>query len=531
MSKMTHYTNFTSYDSSESLSIVNFLPSKSEVISSPARFHAIRNDKETLVIQLNPVRSRNDVTSSTLCRGTPESDMLAILARTRAPVTEVVTMFLIEASDGDIVYRSRACTLLIPHLLRTGKCDSCLGLLENVRHLDQSSQSKEGNVHLKYASSDTRDEDETAQNSQSEAPRLINFKKKLKREERRTPTEKVIECLKSYSRNEHLELLDPNDLKSDLVDSVKMEIDEDNEIHDLGEEEYLAIEQVNEQIHIKSEMSHHKGKSPNKKSGSKVKMLTSKCLFCAEIFRVGSVKFIKHVKLFHENESQTSAYKKFFLDNAPSICPQCGLECLNETSFQNHIGVCNGTKIIKCHICGKSIIAHHSQSFEKHLRRHEKGDTEVCPHCGRLFNNKQRLEDHISRCPATQTATQKGVFRCPSCEKAFSTNFKLDLHVRRVHKKEKSYACEHCGKSFFTERPLREHIISMHDKIKPFVCDICGFNTAKIDNLNLHRKKSHGVSSYIGVRAFWEMIQNGNHPYIDQNYEYLHLLRPRKKSQ
>ena len=427
--KKQMYTNLTCQNSSESLEISNFLDNDEE-ITKPRRFKAIRNGSENLVLQLLPAKNVPNINSSTLCRGTPESDMLAILARTRAPVTEVVTTFLIEASDGDIVYRSRACTQLIPHLLRTGKCDSCLGLLENVRHLEQSSQREEGDVHLEYAISDTRDEDETVQNSQSEVPRLINFKKKLKREERRTPTEKVIKCLKSYSRNENLELLDPNDLKSELVDSLKMEIDEDNEIHDLGEKEYLAIEQANEQIHIKSEMSHCKEKSPNKKAGSKVKMLTSKCLFCAEIFRVGSVKFIKHVKLFHENESQTSAYKKFFLENAPSICPQCGLECLNETSFQNHIGVCNGTKIIRCHICGKSITAHHSQSFEKHLRRHEKGETEVCPHCGRLFNNKQRLEDHIFRCPAMQ----KGVFRCPSCEKAFSTNFKLDLHVRRVHK-------------------------------------------------------------------------------------------------
>ena len=105
MSKMTHYTNFTSQDSSESLSVINFVHSNREVISNPRRFQAIRNDKEKLIIQLSPVTSRYDVTTSTLCRGTPEADMLAILARSGAPVTEVVTMFLIEASYGDIVYR------------------------------------------------------------------------------------------------------------------------------------------------------------------------------------------------------------------------------------------------------------------------------------------------------------------------------------------------------------------------------------------------------------------------------------------
>ena len=103
---MTHYTNFTSHDSSESLTVINFLHSNSEAISNPRRYQAIRNDTEKLIMQLHPVSSRHDVTASTLCRGTPEADMLAILARSGAPVTEVVTMFLIEASDdGDIVFR------------------------------------------------------------------------------------------------------------------------------------------------------------------------------------------------------------------------------------------------------------------------------------------------------------------------------------------------------------------------------------------------------------------------------------------
>ena len=102
---MTQYTNFTSQDSKESLSVINFLQSNSEAISNPRRFQAIRNDTEKLIMQLIPVGSRHDVTTSTLCRGTPEADMLAILARSGAPVTEVVTMFLIEASYGDILYR------------------------------------------------------------------------------------------------------------------------------------------------------------------------------------------------------------------------------------------------------------------------------------------------------------------------------------------------------------------------------------------------------------------------------------------
>ena len=369
----------------------------------------------------------------------------------------------------------------------------------------------------------------------------------------RAPTVQVVKSL-----NQHLDPQDSYELKSDLVasESMKVELD-DNEILGPVEEEYLAIEQANvfekdehidgmsektplkrrgrpkkagskeclamEQTNVveKNEHIDRRGRGRPKKAESKLQNLTSKCIFCTEIFRTGSVRFLRHVKLFHESESETEAYKNFFLENAPSICPQCGLECINETSLQNHNRVCNGRKIISCHICGKSLKA--GQSFENHLRRHKTDENEVCPKCGKLYNNKQRLQDHIWFC------TGKGSFKCPSCEKVYISNFNLELHVRRVHKKEKQLACEHCGKSFFRDRELREHIISIHDKIKPFICELCGFKTAKIDNLNIHRKKSHGESSYLGLRAFWNMIINGNHPYIDQNYEYLHLLKPKQK--
>ena len=568
------YTHLTSQDSSETLTISNFLDNNEEVLQ-PRRYKAVRNGKENFVLQLFPVRNVQDLTSSSLCLGTPEADILALLARSRVPVTELVTMFLIEASGGDIVYRSRACVQLIPSLLRTGKCDSCLGLLENIKHLEPEEKKEEGIVEAELTSQnldnvcafdDIPEQDEIRE--KIEVPQIIKFKSKLGDNARRKPTKKVIKSLEACPSNEPLDPHDSYELKSDLVsESMKIEFD-DNDIFDPVEEEYLAIEQAsaiqkNENINGSSEMPHLKrGRGRPKKAGSKLKRhksetikvglddildpaeedkaenehidrrgrgrpkkaelqkVMSKCIFCAEIFRAGSVKLLRHMKLFHESESETEAYKNFFLENVPLICPQCGREYINETFLQNHKRMCKGKKVTSCHICGKSYKA--GQSLENHLRRHQKDENEVCPHCGKLYDNKQRLQDHMFSC------SEKGSFKCPSCEKVFISNFNLELHVRRVHKKEKECACEHCGKSFFRVRELNEHIISIHEKIKPFICEQCGFKTAKIDNLNLHRKKRH-EKSYLGLRAFWDMIQSGNHPYIDQNYEYLHLLKPKQK--
>ena len=451
--------------------------------------------------------------------------MLPVLARSLVSVTELVTMFLIEASGEEIVYRSRGCSQLIPSLFRTGKCDSCIGLLENIKNLEPMLEPSE---KIKVVTEDstyedfetTFENDETGHNISisCNTPQVISFKKKLAvKAERRKQSSRVV---KSFDAHSNIEL-DPSDLKTEK--SIKFETDTEKAIL---EEEYLAIE------HQEYENSDGNRESQSVKykrsmtAGSKKKKFTGtrKCPFCTEMFRVGTVKFLKHVKLFHASESETEAYINFFQDNAPSICPSCGLEFNNESGLQYHIGVCNGSKICRCHICGKTIIAHHSSSMERHLSRHKIEENQVCPHCGKVYNNRQRLTDHLKKsCEA-----EKSSYKCPSCEKVFDTYFSRDLHVRRVHKKEKPLACEQCGKRFFSARALREHIISMHDKIKPYVCDLCGFKTAKIDNLNLHRKKMHG-SSYLGQRAFWDMIQNGDHPYIDQSYEYLHLLKPKKE--
>ena len=54
--------------------------------------------REALVIQICPVlQAPSDHMSSTLCEGTPEADILPRLARAGVSVTEVVTLFLIEA--------------------------------------------------------------------------------------------------------------------------------------------------------------------------------------------------------------------------------------------------------------------------------------------------------------------------------------------------------------------------------------------------------------------------------------------------
>ena len=242
-----------------------------------------------------------------------------------------------------------------------------------------------------------------------------------------------------------------------------------------------------------------------------------KCPFCDSTFKKRGISMIKHIKLLHKSQTETEAYKNFFLETAISICPQCGNEYPKE--FIRHH---NCTfEYVTCHICGKNV---RSVYHQQHIERHQKHNVEVCPHCGKFFDNKVRFKNHVR-----QAHLDKGSFQCPECEKVFPTKAGrsgLNEHIRKVHRQELNHKCDQCDKKYFKKKNLLEHIRAVHDQIKAFVCEECEFRTAKHSNLNIHRKKSHGLD-HLGRLAMMEMIQNGRHPYIDMNYEYIDMIKPK----
>ena len=393
------------------------------------------------------------------------------------------------------MYRSRACVQLIPSLLRTGKCDSCLGLLENIKHLEPDEKKElskqdivkdelscknfEEDYDTTYDNLPTFDEDVNESLENSEAPRVIKFTKKI-----------------------------------ELIDKVKRKYQ-----HHDGKKEAVKVEKSQCQFCNSSRFY-----SEEKLAKHKIlcKKARKKCPFCDYTFGRGELSLIKHVKFFHESQAETETYKKFFLEKVSlmGICSRCGIEYPKQ-NLKQHIKYCQGKELVTCHICGKEVSVH---VHTKHLELHQKDEIEVCPHCGKLYDNKQRLRNHVNVCQR-----QKGSFKCPECDKVYGTKYGrsgLNSHIRTVHRQEYKYNCDQCGKKFDMKYRLDEHVIAVHDKIKPFICDLCGFKTAKHTNLNIHRKKSHDLE-WISKTAFWEMIQSGRHPYISQEYEYLELMRPK----
>ncbi|XP_076825644.1 uncharacterized protein LOC143471148 [Clavelina lepadiformis] len=76
-------------------------------------------------------------------------------------------------------------------------------------------------------------------------------------------------------------------------------------------------------------------------------------------------------------------------------------------------------------------------------------------------------------------------FKCPQCNKEFSSLHGLQIHARRAHCEERSYSCDVCNKSFGHAVSLGQHKMA-HGKEKVFECQICHKTFKRSSTLSTH---------------------------------------------
>lgn len=233
-----------------------------------------------------------------------------------------------------------------------------------------------------------------------------------------------------------------------------------------------------------------------------------KCPFCEKRFNPQSERFVSHLMTFHCAERENP----IFLDIVNSkmikqyVCQICGNGFNNHQSLDHHLMKMHdnhSNNCVPCHICGKTL--KNNTSLNAHLLLH-RNDNCLCTECGASYKNEVKLKRHMQ----THSLEQ---FPCSECGRLFKTTVHLRRHVRFMHLKEKTAQCDQCDKRFPDLSKLRTHINSVHTKVKPYVCELCGFKCSRVDNLNIHRKKSHGITDTISRATLEKMVANGEHPF------------------
>jgi len=181
--------------------------------------------------------------------------------------------------------------------------------------------------------------------------------------------------------------------------------------------------------------------------------------------------------------------------------------CLEEKSVQNfkrhlrrkhNIGP---SKEWLCSQCGKVFKDKWNRDLHERLHAGERPQSNQaknrknadksfqCHDCGAQFTQKTNLNIHIKN-QVCLNVLQLSSYKCPSCEKEFTTMNKLKGHVSRsslcsFDNKKKPFPCEYCEKSFMTEKYLEIHTRT-HTGDKPFQCEKCSKRFQTLHRVNYH---------------------------------------------
>ena len=259
------------------------------------------------------------------------------------------------------------------------------------------------------------------------------------------------------------------------------------------------------------------------------------------------------LELFNSNDMRKKHIIDKHTTDQEFCCHFCGLCKDSLDSLKEHINGHTAERILKCETCGKcffdksSLLDHrltHTKSeeyecltcFKKfgsqkslqiHMHRHTirnkfhcrfcdmKFDTEdaslehesthkenqesqalqqehKCGDCGRIFNNKQRLQRH------SQVHLDDKCFRCIFCEKKFPNGSALLAHKKKEHPDEyntkkvpKMLICEHCGFETPHKQRLERHL-QVHNTEKLFQCEFCGKKFQTLTSCSSHKMIHRG---------------------------------------
>ena len=107
------------------------------------------------------------------------------------------------------------------------------------------------------------------------------------------------------------------------------------------------------------------------------------------------------------------------------------------------------------------------------------------------IKKKRRRGDTPNNVPwESLVETIGGQYKCLACGRMFNDKSNLRQHIR-THSNERPYTCEVCHKSFKWNKVLKRHMAT-HFTVKPYQCSLCEKAYTQRQSLKSHLKHSHG---------------------------------------
>lgn len=119
---------------------------------------------------------------------------------------------------------------------------------------------------------------------------------------------------------------------------------------------------------------------------------------------------------------QNAALQHLFIRKSfrPFKCPHCGKAFRDKDRLEQHLRVHGRDAYsFSCHICSKSFLS--DSSLEDHLLLHSENRSFSCLLCPETFERVELLKEHV------EVHSVNGSYTCPSCKKTFSDFIQVSI--------------------------------------------------------------------------------------------------------
>ena len=242
------------------------------------------------------------------------------------------------------------------------------------------------------------------------------------------------------------------------------------------------------------------------------------CDLCGKMFPdENSINFHKEAHRLGNLQLVTVSPKTHLQSNTDCMlleCQLCEKTFLNKRGLASHMKKHNGVTHHICDLCNKTFL--HESNFLEHLQRHsiekllspkhecqdqiqQEQVTNVCQISDKTSANNGMLKCHL------KTHSEVETFKCHACDLEFTSNYKLQLHLRG--RCEKLFLCLQCNVAFPNNDNLLNHM-STHTSGSMFQCDLCKTVCEDDQKLRLHTFQEHGDSNACSCQCCRKIFAN-----------------------
>ena len=181
---------------------------------------------------------------------------------------------------------------------------------------------------------------------------------------------------------------------------------------------------------------------------------------------------------FKTKTEQSLKIHKMYHEDPTFFCDACEYKTCNAGNFSTHKKVKHGTEKHECDQCGKLF------NYKRHLERHQAkhaGLKMPCSFCEKHFYRKDKIKEHL-RIVHIVSKEESMLLTSELPESSIEPNIPMIFKAEDV---QRNFACLECPKMFTNSKHLSRHKNSVHSGVI-LSCQYCQKTFSRNDKLNVH---------------------------------------------